>query len=162
MPQKKAVPRICADCGQLKRLYAYGLCRQCYVKKRWRKTHLLTPRKCKNCHKWFKPKKTNLQLFCSDKCKSQWDNKEDRKKHPISKIFLGSRICECGKRAYIELLIRPSATKGLRGRFRFFHKVWDKKKYKKARKKLSSYKARNLGWKTKTCYYTKTFEVYRI
>lgn len=154
---------ICSDCGLAKTIVAKGLCKQCYGKNQWRKTHPLKPlkpKKCVNCKKWFTPLKTNLQLFCSDKCKGQWDSKQDRKNHPISKIFLGSRVCECGKRAYIELLIRPSTTKGLRGRLRFFHRIWNKRKYRKL-KKIRGY-SKNLGWKSKNCYYTKTFEVYRV
>jgi len=157
---------VCSECGLVKTIYAKGKCKKCYQRilrqKLWRKHHPLTSRKCKNCGKTFKPKRTNRQLFCSKSCRGKWDSKLDRLKHPISKIYLGSRICECGRKAYIEIEIRDSATKGKRGRFRFFHKIWNPKKYKKLRKILAWSDARTKGFVTKTCYRSKTFPLYYI
>lgn len=70
MPQKKAGLRICADCGLLRRLYAYGLCNTCYARSIRVINRVHIQRICLSCGKSFEAHR-KAQIYCSRPCKTK-------------------------------------------------------------------------------------------
>jgi hypothetical protein len=70
MPRKKIGLRICADCGQLKKLYAYGLCNTCYARSIRLINRVNVDRFCLTCGKPFIAHR-NTQVYCSRLCKTR-------------------------------------------------------------------------------------------